>query len=551
MSQRAKKSGEIRDPLAELRALKTRPAGAMPEMTSALPAAERESRRYRDLLDVAVSLTSTLDLKAILDAIVDGIIRVTSCERGFVILREKDGTFAMFTGRSREGTPWDESSAREISHTVVARVVETHEPFVGTDIEKIDDLRGQESILAQKIRSAVCLPLIDQEQLIGVIYADSSFVIPPFGETDRSVLRAFGAHAAVAIARARQHGEILDRGERLEEQNRKLRQQLSQHVTMSGMISRNKRMLDVFSIVEKIAPTDMSSVLIHGESGTGKELLARAIHERSPRRDGPFETVDCTTIPHGLVESILFGHRKGAFTGAEFDKPGYFEIADGGTLFLDEIGDLPLETQPKLLRALQQREITRVGEEGRVRKVDVHVVAATNVDLPRAVEAGTFRPDLYFRLKVAQLHVPPLRERREDILPLAEYFLQRLAEKRRQPVPQLSGDARNFLLGNPWVGNVRELENTMEWAIAFQDERGVISADVFERYFQTSLPNLGTFSGGDGSLRQLMERFEERLIRDALARNDYNVSATAKTLSLSRQMLHEKIKKYRIVTREE
>jgi Nif-specific regulatory protein len=549
MSQRAKKSGEIRDPIAELGALKARPLVAAAEGSSLPPTTETESRRYRDLLEVAVSLTSSLDLKAILDAIVDGIIRVTSCERGFVILREKDGTFAMFTGRTREGTPWDERGAREISHTVVARVVETHEPFVGADIEKMDDLRGQESILAQKIRSAVCLPLIDQEQLIGVIYADSSFVIPSSGEADRSVLRAFGSHAAVAIARARQHGEILDRGERLEEQNRKLREQLSQHVIMSGMVSRNKRMLDVFSIVEKIAPTDISSVLIHGESGTGKELLARAIHDKSPRRNGPYAAVNCTALPHGLAESILFGHRKGAFTGADSDKEGLFENADGGTLFLDEIGDMPVEIQPKLLRALQEREITRVGEEGRVRKVDVHVVAATNKDLPRMVEEGTFRTDLFFRLKVAQLHIPPLRERREDILPLAEYFLQRLADKRNQPAAQLSRDARTFLLGNSWPGNVRELENAMEWALAFQDENGVINADSLERFFHSPSPSPATVE--DGSLREMMESFESRVVRDALARNANNVSATAKALGLSRQMLHEKIKKYGIVTREE
>jgi Nif-specific regulatory protein len=551
MSQRPRKPGEIRDPLAELRALKTRPASTMPESTTPSPPAETVSRRYRDLLDVAVSLTSSLDLKAILDAIVDGIIRVTSCERGFVILREKDGTFAMFTGRLREGAPWDKSNALDISHSVMTRVVETHAPFVGTDIEKIDDLRGQASIVSQKIRSAVCLPLIDQEQLIGVIYADSTFVIPPFGDADRSVLEAFGAQAAVAIARARQHGEILDRGEQLEEQNRKLRQELSQHVTMSGMISRNPRMIDVFSIVEKIAPTDMSSVLIHGESGTGKELLARAIHEKSPRRDGPYAAVNCTTLPTGLAESILFGHRKGAFTGADSDKAGYFEIADGGTLFLDEIGDMPLEIQPKLLRALQQREITRVGEEGRVRAVDVHVVAATNRNLPRAVEEGLFRADLFFRLKVAQLHIPPLRERREDILPLAEYFLQRLAEKRKQPAAQLSREARAFLLGNAWPGNVRELENAMEWAFAFQDENGVIAADAFERFFQTPSPAVSPTAGDDGSLRDMMDRFEARMVREALARNDNNVSATARTLGLSRQMLHEKIKKYGIATRED
>jgi transcriptional regulator with GAF, ATPase, and Fis domain len=552
MPPRTKKTHAARDPLAELRALRIQSAaGEVSRRAESPSVADIDFRRYQDLLDVAISLASTLDLKAILDAIVDGIVRVASCERGFVILRETDGTFAMFTGRTREGTRWDELSAREISHTIVQKVVETHEPFVGTDIDQIDDLRAQESILEQKIRSAVCLPLVYQGQLTGLIYADSTFVIPQFGDADRSVLRAFGAQAALAIANARQHGEILDRGERLQEQNRKLREQLSQHVTMAGMVSRNKAMLDVFSIVGKIAPTDISSVLIHGESGTGKDLLARAIHEMSPRREGPFEAVNCATIPAGLVESILFGHKKGAFTGAEFDKPGYFEIANGGTLFLDEIGEMPLDTQPKLLRALQQKEITRVGEEGRVRKVDVHVVAATNRDLPGAVEAGTFRADLFFRLKVAQLHIPPLRERREDILPLAEYFLQRLAGKRKQSVAQLAGDARTYLLGRPWVGNVRELENAMEWGLAFQDEHGVIHAEAFEKYFQTSTPAIVALADETGSLRELTDRFESRVIRDALGRNGSNVSMTAKALGISRQQLHEKIKKYGITNRDD
>ena len=541
MASRPKKTGAVRDPLAELRALKTRPA--VQPSAPGPPRAADESRRYRDILEVAVSLTSTFDLKAILDAIVDGIIRVTRCERGFVILREDDGTFSMFTGRTGEGTPWDERSAREISHTVVERVVDMHDPFIATDIDKMDDLRRQESILEQKIRSAVCLPLTYQDELIGVIYADSTFPIASFGDLDRSVLRAFGAHAALGIANARHHGEILQRSDLLAEHNRELREQLSQHVKMSGMISRNKRMLEVFSVVGKIAPTDISSVLIRGESGTGKELLARAIHDLSPRRHGPFEAINCSAIPHALFESILFGHCKGAFTGADFDKAGHFEIANGGTLFLDEIGDMPLEMQPKLLRALQQREVTRVGEAGRVRKVDVHVVAATNRDLPRAVEEGAFRADLYYRLKVAQLHVPPLRERREDILPLAEYFLQRLAEKRNQPPAQLSREARAFLLGNPWTGNVRELENAMEWALAFQDENGVIQTGALEQYFQSGAPAAAVPEDEAGSLHDRLDRVEARLIREALARNDFNVSATAKELGISRQQLHIKIKK--------
>jgi transcriptional regulator with GAF, ATPase, and Fis domain len=550
MARRPRKPGEDPDPIAELLALKPRPAARVPETTASPVVAETEFRRYRDLLDVAISLTSSLELRAILDAIVDGVIRVTGCERGFVILPEKDGTYAMYTGRSREGTPWDESRAREISHSVVNKVTQTHEPFLGLDLSEIEGLREQKSIVVEKIRSAVCLPLVDQDQLIGVIYADSTRPIASFSETDRAVMSAFCAQAAVAIARARQHGETLDRGERLEEQNRQLREQLGQHVNMSGMISRNKRMLDVFAVVERIAPSDISSVLVQGESGTGKELLSRAIHEKSPRHGGPYVAVNCTALPASLAESILFGHRKGAFTGADADRAGLFEIAHRGTLFLDEIGDMPLEVQPKILRALQEKEVTRLGEDGSSRKVDVHIVAATNRDLPREVEEGRFRSDLFFRLRVAHLHIPPLRERREDILPLAEYFLQQHAERRNQTVARLSREARAFLLAHSWPGNVRELQNAMEWGCAFQDENNVINVDALDRFFQPTSVGAAPAVPDTGSLREKMEQFEARIVRDALGRNDNNVSATAKALGLSRQMLHEKIKKYGIVTRE-
>ncbi len=550
MVRQPRKPGEPRDPIADLVSLRKgiRPQ-AMREAYVEPQGPETELRRYRDVLDVAVSLTSTLDLKAILDTIVDGIIRVSLCERGFVIVREADDNYAMFTGRSREGTAWDQASAQEISHTVVARVIETHAAFVGADIEKIDDLRVQESIIAHKIRSVVCMPLIDKQQLVGVIYADSSFVLPPFSDSDRAVLQVFSAQAAVAIARARQHGELLDHREILEEQNRQLRHRLGQHVNMAGMISRNKGMLRIFSELEKVA-AGTSAVLIRGESGTGKELLATAIHSRSPRRDGPFVAFNSAALPATLVESTLFGHARGAFTGADRENKGYFEVADGGTIFLDEVGEMLPEVQAKLLRVLQQKEIERVGEQGRVRKVDVRVVAATNRDLLRAVRDGAFRDDLYYRLNVVEFEVPPLRERREDILPLAEYFLKRHAEENNQPVPALSREARALLLSHSYPGNVRELENMMEVGFLFQ-EGGVVNVDALERKLRSSTgaPAVDAATSG-GSLRQLVERFEERVVRDALSRHQSNVSATAKALGLSRQMLHEKIKKYGIATRE-
>ncbi len=546
MANRSKKSSESTDnPIEWLQQSDTR-------MRPTPPAADPpvDVRRYTDILDVAVSLASTLDLRAILNNIVDGIIRVTGCERGFLMLRETDGAFSMFTGRYKDRREWDERGAREISRTVTHRVAETHEPFVAVDVAQVDELRQTDSIQTGKIRAVVGLPLLYQESLIGVIYADSQFPIPTFLESDRSVLQAFGAQAALAIENARRHGELLDHGARLEEQNLSLRQQLSREFAMSGLISKSKRMLEVFETVHKIAPHDLS-VLLRGESGTGKEGLARAIHDKSHRADRPFHAINSGGIPRELVESILFGHVKGAFTGADVDKRGLFEIADGGTLFLDEIGDMPLDTQPKLLRALQQKEITRVGEEGRVRKADVRIITATHLDLPQAVKEGKFRADLFFRLNVVPIYVPPLRERPEDIIPLAEYFLSSYAAEKGVPAAELSKDARGLLLSHPWTGNVRELKSAMELGIAFQDERHMIHAADIERYLHNNSAGAMHSTSPNGDLRTMMDDFEQQVIRRVLAEKDQNVTKAAEVLGISRQQLHTKIKKYKIATRPE
>ncbi len=553
MSPRPRKSPPPgTDPLAEFRAVDKELRGSRPSETDPAPAdagAAPDSRRYDDLLDVAVSLTSTLDLRDILNNIVDGIIRVTDSERGFLLLREGDGAFSTYTGRYRDRREWDERAAREFSQTIVSRVIETHEPFVGSDIAKIDDLATRESIQAHRIRSAVCLPLLYKDSLIGIIYADSGFVIPPFLESDRSILRAFSAQAALAVENSRRHGELLDRRERLEQQNVSLRQQLSHEVTLGEAISRNRRMLEAFDTVERLAPRELS-VLIEGETGTGKELLAKAIHDKSARRDGPFLPVNCASIPEALAEDYFFGHIRGAFTGADQDRPGVFESADQGTVFLDEVGDMPAAIQPKLLRVLESGEVSRVGEVGRVRKVDVRVVAATNVDLRGAVKEGKFREDLYHRLGVARIVLPPLRERREDIVLLAELFLKQLAKESGEPPTRLSQDARAFLAAQEWTGNARELRSAVRTAAAYQDENHVIHAAALERFARDDRATRHT-AGRDAPLHDLMAEFEKALIEEALAKNDNNVSAAARKLKISRQQLHHKIKTYGIQFRDE
>jgi transcriptional regulator with PAS, ATPase and Fis domain len=305
-------------------------------------------------------------------------------------------------------------------------------------------------------------------------------------------------------------------------------------------------MFDVFETVKRIAPHDLN-VLVHGGSGTGKGLLARAIHDRSARRDAPFVAVNSAGIPQGLVESELFGHVRGAFTGAVADKAGHFEAADGGTLFLDEIGDMPLEVQPKILRAVQDGEIQRIGEVGKTRRVNVRIICATNKDLAALIGGGGFREDLYYRLNEARIKLPPLRDRREDIVPLAEYFLEKYHKEKKAPLPKLSDASKRFLIAAPWEGNVRELQSVINWGIAFQDEEHVVHAADLERFFHHGPDDEA--EQPKGTLKSRIREFEEREIRRTLEANGYNMTSTAKVLGISRQQLYNKVRDFGIKKR--
>ncbi len=243
-----------------------------------------------------------------------------------------------------------------------------------------------------------------------------------------------------------------------------------------GIVYKSKKMRDLIDIALQVAQSDIS-VLLYGESGVGKEVFAKVIHKASKRADKPLVSINCGAIPEGILESELFGHKKGSFTGAVDNRKGYFEIADGGTLFLDEIGEMPLTTQVKLLRVLETQEIMPVGSET-VKKVDVRIIAASNRDLQKEVDAKRFRQDLYFRLKAVTLVIPPLRERKEDIPELVEYFLKQYSEKNNIPLPELTRDAMELLMDYPWPGNIRELKNTLESAVALSKD-GILDSEAF------------------------------------------------------------------------
>ncbi len=323
---------------------------------------------------------------------------------------------------------------------------------------------------------------------------------------------------------------------RLKEENVALKQRLAGigHEIVAGSSAAMKRVLE---LVESVAPTD-ATVLIRGESGTGKELIARLIHARSPRSFGPMVAVNCGALPEGILESELFGHEKGAFTGASSRRKGKLELADGGTLFLDEIGEITPRVQVDLLRALEDRKITRVGGTQEI-PVDFRVVCATNKDLEKAVRDGEFREDLYYRINVFQIHIPPLRERPEDTMAIAEHFLKKYAAAMGRRVTGFSPAARELLLRYPWPGNVRELANAIERALVVCPE-----GEIEPRHLPIVARSAEEGGTDDGDLS--LQAMEHRHILKVLKLNEFNITRAAKTLGIDRVTLYNKMKKYGI-----
>ncbi|RMF95711.1 MAG: sigma-54-dependent Fis family transcriptional regulator [Candidatus Schekmanbacteria bacterium] len=327
-------------------------------------------------------------------------------------------------------------------------------------------------------------------------------------------------------------------------ENRELKKQLRGKIKFEEIVGTSEKMQGIYKMIEKVAETD-STVLIRGESGTGKELVARAIHFNSERRNYPFVTVNCSAIPKDLLESEFFGHTKGAFTGASSDRKGKFELAHRGTIFLDEIGNMDPELQVKILRALQQKEIEKIGENRKI-KIDVRVISATNADLEKRVKEGLFREDLYYRLNVITIFLPPLRERKEDIPLLVNFFLKRICKEMGKEEKKVTKEALDLLCAYEWTGNVRELENAIERAVTLSDGKlitpkhlppQVVKSDDKKKEFPLVLPDEGI------DLNKVLKEMEQSLIKQALEKANGVRSKAASLLKLNRTTLLEKMRK--------
>lgn len=324
----------------------------------------------------------------------------------------------------------------------------------------------------------------------------------------------------------------------LTEENRRLKSELTDKADFRTIVGSSKEMEKVFDVIRKVADTE-AAILITGESGTGKELVARSIHNNSSRRDAPFVAINCAAIPRDLLESELFGHVRGAFTGAVKDKTGKFQLAEGGTLFLDEVGELPLELQPKLLRALQEKEVEAVGGT-KTQKLDVRVVSATNLDIDKAISDGTFREDLYYRLGVIPIHLPPLRERRKDIPLLIKYF----CSKHGSDKVTFDKDALHTLVMYPWPGNVRELENTVERLLIMRNGDVIGIDELPEKFLENGVSGSAVIKLPDEGYS--LEQLEREVVVQALERNHWNQTAAARFLRIPRHTLIYRLEKYGI-----
>jgi len=504
---------------------------AFRSLRSAHPAVEGGSeRRLVALYDMIRALNSETDPDGLLETILDMAIRAVPAERGMILLRD-DPAAESFTVRvSRQLDPETEEDARNYSSSIVARAG-SGQAILALDAGQDERFRDLKSVSLYGIRSLMCVPLRSRGAIVGTVYLDSRHGARLFTPEDLRFLEAFADHAALALHNLRERAALI-------EENRRLQTAAESRVRFGNIVGRSPGMQRVFELIEKVAGSVLP-VLIEGESGTGKELVARAIHAHGPRRRKIFLSENCAAIPETLLESELFGHVRGAFTGADRDRQGLFEQADGGTLFLDEVGDMTAAMQARLLRVVQEGELRRVGGDRPIR-VDVRVIAATHRDLQHEVEAGRFREDLLYRLQVLPIRIPALRERPEDVSPLIDFLLERIARERGRPAPAIEPEVRVRLERYAWPGNVRQLENTLQRLALLAGDRPIslavlCSDDSCRRTVLADQPEEAAqaFSLDDAARDQ---------VRRALQAAGGNRERAARLLGVSRATIYRKIK---------
>jgi transcriptional regulator with GAF, ATPase, and Fis domain len=489
-----------------------------------LPSSSPLARNLSALLKISRVVHAIRDLEELQAQLLDLIFEVVPAGRGAILLGDgANSEFNSLYARTRQA---GQHQLVRVSRTIAQHVLKENVAILGVDIAASDALRDVESLAASEVRSLLCVPLSVFERTIGCIYLDSTTSVNRFHEDHLQLMAAIAGVSAVALDNAR-------RAQWLEQENQRLSLEIRQE---QNLVGESARVREIFQFLARVGPTD-STVLIEGESGTGKELAARALHRNSRRSQKPFVAINCAAIPETLLESELFGHERGAFTGAASQKKGKLEVAEGGVVFLDEIGELAPALQVKLLRVLQEREIERVGGTHPI-KIDVRVIAATNRDLDDAVRKKEFRQDLYYRLAVVKLTMPPLREHREDIPMLTRHFIQKNAKRCKVKPKPVSREAMAALVSYDWPGNVRELENAIERALVMGSSDTILLEDLPESLVEQQPP--GGMS--EGQYHASVKELKKQLIMNAVEQTRGNYIEAAAVLGVHPNYLHRLIR---------
>jgi len=472
-----------------------------PAQSDVLGATQRTVRDLNVLFNFSKSLNSVHGLAAIQHKVLEAVLEISLADRASILLTEdRTEGFTSVIGWDRRMGP---NQPIQVSQTILNQVIEENLAVLCNDVHSDEAFGEAVSLLVPRVRAVLAVPLEVQGKLLGALYLDTSSQDTRFDSALLQLVTALGNVAALAIENA-------SHLERLGDEYRRLQQELNiEH----SMVGESQGMREVYQFVSRVAARD-STVLIQGESGTGKELVARAIHNNSGRADRPFVAINCAAIVDTLLESELFGHEKGAFTGAVAQKKGKLEIAEGGTVFLDEVDELAAPLQAKLLRVLQEREFERVGGTRPI-KLDIRLIAATNLDLNEASCNGKFRHDLYYRLNVISIEIPPLRERVDDIPLLAAYFTARYSDKVKRRVAGISPKARACLLRYSWPGNVRELENAIERAVVLGSTELILPEDLPDSILEETASSGESVTALHLGIREAKKNLIEQAIEQA------------------------------------
>ena len=485
-------------------------------------AIRHQTKGFRRLHELSQALLGEYDVPRLLENLMDAAVELTNADKGFLILVEGDSlTIRVARNVDRQNIV---DAVEHVSDSIIAKVLEQKQPIIVSDALNDAEFNSSQSVINLNLCSVMCVPLLDRGRMMGLIYVGNDNVANLFTRAHLDMLETLAAQASLIVANAMLVNELRLDNEVLKDRLKEKR--------FGSIIGACTAMREVFRTVEKVAPTGVN-VLVTGETGTGKELIANEIHARSPRANGPFVTINCGAIPESLLESELFGHVKGAFTGATATREGKFQAAHGGTIFLDEIGEMPLNLQVKLLRVLQEHTITKVGATN-TERVDIRVVAATNRDLEQAVRTGEFREDLFYRLNVVMMRLPPLRDRGGDIVLIARYLIQKIAEELNLEPKELSEECVSAMLVYPWPGNIRQLENRLKKAMVLSDGPLLEPADL-------------ELDRGDGgailSLADAKEKFAHAYIMEALERNGGNRTQAARELDVDPRTIFRYLEK--------